>query len=791
MHTCTSASAILRTLVLRRLEDELREHPGGLSDETYERALARAFEECCQSVWAAPPSATPESIQLDITRFAEQMGAGFEELRGLRPQTRAGSGIRLVTSPDRRDRGVYYTPVALADSLTFSTLTRSLKSVRDLDDLRGVSIVDPAAGCGAFLLAAVRVASEILGKRPGFKGQSRTTIKRAIASHCVYGVDVDPVAVAASRQLLVLQVGDPTWDGRELDSHLRIADAVASTIDDWRSWFPEVFTGEGSGFSVVLTNPPWSKVRPLRREFFIHLDLAIRAYQGTSLGRYLETHLGDLAGASWKEYAARTSDASARLRRAPGYRINEQKAGGDTDLYKYFVERCTQLLSNQGFAGMLLPSGVLRALGSRDLRLLLTDDAGHVVELVEYINRRHIFPIHSMYRFCTVVFSRQLAGGVRSAVFGQTEPLEHGRDGGVSLSRRYLHTTGGDLALIPEVRNQSEKRILERLCRAFPRLGDSPDWSISFRRELDMTNDSAQFIERADAERLGFIPGADGRWLSESSADVLLPLYEGRMVAQFNSSAKAHVGGQGRGSVWRVLEPGDRSIIPHYLVRESFALSRGWTPRPRAAYCEISGHANERTIQASLISSSAVCGNKVPVVSIGDNTVAEHYAWLSLSNSFVVDWMMRRWVSTTVNFFYWLNVPFPALAWVLDNERQSLEAVEELCSGRVAPDVGANEWLGRRAMLRAYVDARVMLAYGITGPERETILEDFPLVRARDRDLPDSIGTLDLVSRAHCAALSGSLNFSDLPASLDCTYVEAANAYVSGEVAKMIRREQG
>ena len=45
-----------------------------------------------------------------------------------------------------------------------------------------------------------------------------------------------------------------------------------------------------------------------------------------------------------------------------------------------------------------------------------------------------------------------------------------------------------------------------------------------------------------------------------------VPLYEGRMVHQFDHSAKAYVSGEGRGAKWRDLEFTEKAFVPHFFV---------------------------------------------------------------------------------------------------------------------------------------------------------------------------------------------------------------------------------
>ncbi len=130
-------------------------------------------------------------------------------------------------------------------------------------------------------------------------------------------------------------------------------------------------------------------------------------------------------------------------------------------------------------------------------------------------------------------------------------------------------------------------------------LGDQgPDgWGIKYATEFHMTNDSKLFPPRPKWEAKGYRGDEYGHWLKGGwqpydgpksilkrprdlilSADgtqaikvgdiedVALPLYEGRMIGQFDFSEKGWVSGKGRGAVWRDIPWEKKLIEPQYLM---------------------------------------------------------------------------------------------------------------------------------------------------------------------------------------------------------------------------------
>lgn len=175
-------------------------------------------------------------------------------------------GAFIVTSgSDRRETGTHYTPKLLTEAIVIETLTPvayvgpaegkphnewMLKSPAELLDLK---ICDPAMGSGAFLVQACRWLAERLveawalaeapGKVVSVNGEvlgleatrapmprdaeARTVIaRRLIAERCLYGVDLNPLAVELAKLsiwLITLAKGRPFGF---LDHNLRCGDSL-------------------------------------------------------------------------------------------------------------------------------------------------------------------------------------------------------------------------------------------------------------------------------------------------------------------------------------------------------------------------------------------------------------------------------------------------------------------------------------------------------------------------------------------------------------------------------------
>lgn len=181
------------------------------------------------------------------------------------PLVYPASAFIVTTGSDRRETGTHYTPKSLTEAIVAETLTPvayvgpaegtpreqwALQSPAELLDLK---ICDPAMGSGAFLVQACRWLSdrlveswsqvEALGKVVSVDGEVldagaakeplprdsevRTLIaRRLIAERCLYGVDLNPLAVELAKLsiwLVTLAKGRPFGF---LDHNLRCGDSL-------------------------------------------------------------------------------------------------------------------------------------------------------------------------------------------------------------------------------------------------------------------------------------------------------------------------------------------------------------------------------------------------------------------------------------------------------------------------------------------------------------------------------------------------------------------------------------
>ncbi len=188
----------------------------------------------------------------------EELGSVYEALLELVPQVATDDWHFSLTTHAggnaRRSSGSYYTPAALVQIV----LDRALEPVvaetvarhpdASASALLELSVVDPACGSGHFLLAAARrlamhVARLEAGDAPSPPAYHRAL--RQVVSRCIYGVDLNPIAVELCRVSLWMEAAEPGLPLDFLDSHIQHGNALLGTSPEQMrkgipdaAWYP-------------------------------------------------------------------------------------------------------------------------------------------------------------------------------------------------------------------------------------------------------------------------------------------------------------------------------------------------------------------------------------------------------------------------------------------------------------------------------------------------------------------------------------------------------------------------
>lgn len=216
--------------------------------------------------------------------------------------------------------------------------------------LKGLKIVDPSCGSGAFLVAAfdyLEAEGHRVNKELDYLHAPRlfSNWDREIVKNNLYGVDLSPEAAEITRLSLWLKIAKNKEKLVALDHTIRAGNAVISNPEhagelafDWHAAFPEVMGSKGKkgGFDIVIGNPPY-----VRHELITDLK--------------------------------------------PSLEDNFSTFVGTADLYVYFYELGLNLLKEEGYLGYITSNKWMRAKYGLKLRRLLRDHSRitHLIDLGE------------------------------------------------------------------------------------------------------------------------------------------------------------------------------------------------------------------------------------------------------------------------------------------------------------------------------------------------------------------------------------------------------------------------
>ena len=172
----------------------------------------------------------------------EQLGGVYERILDFEPASADGTtqGLTLVPAERRKSTGSFYTPRPLTEYLVRRTLAPLVRNASP-DRILDLRVLDPAMGSGAFLVAACRYLalayeSALVGDgvvaATDITDQDRAGFRRAIAQRCLFGVDINPMAVqlGPSIWLATLAANRPSPS-----SIITSAPATASSAPRWRT----------------------------------------------------------------------------------------------------------------------------------------------------------------------------------------------------------------------------------------------------------------------------------------------------------------------------------------------------------------------------------------------------------------------------------------------------------------------------------------------------------------------------------------------------------------------------
>ncbi len=171
---------------------------------------------------------------------SEELGSVYESLLELHPKLNVDVGafeLSQAAGSERKTTGSYYTHTSLVNCLLDSALEPVLDEAVKKDNpeqaILNLKICDPAAGSGHFLVAAAhRIAKRLATIRTGDDEPSPQATRMAlrdVISHCIYGVDINPMSVELCKISLWLEAIEPGKPLSFIDHHIKCGNSLLGT----------------------------------------------------------------------------------------------------------------------------------------------------------------------------------------------------------------------------------------------------------------------------------------------------------------------------------------------------------------------------------------------------------------------------------------------------------------------------------------------------------------------------------------------------------------------------------
>lgn len=171
---------------------------------------------------------------------SEELGSVYEALLELHPRLNTDAGTFELTTAaghERKATGSYYTPeslvLCLLDSALDPVLEEACRKPNPEEAILQLKVCDPACGSGHFPIAAAhRIAKRLASIRTGDEEPAPSAMQKAlrdVISHCIYGVDQNPMAVELCKVALWMESLEPGKPLSFLDHHIHCGNSLLGT----------------------------------------------------------------------------------------------------------------------------------------------------------------------------------------------------------------------------------------------------------------------------------------------------------------------------------------------------------------------------------------------------------------------------------------------------------------------------------------------------------------------------------------------------------------------------------
>ncbi len=404
--------------------------------------------------------------QVDYKDLAvRHLGTIFEQLLAFRLEDAGEGFLRLGTASGRKETGAWFTPDHIVDEIVERTLAplidarsqagvgQGLKGEAMLGWLLGLRVLDPAMGSGHFLVGAAAYIARRIANDPSYEGElTLADLRGVVAERCLYGVDINPMAVEVAQLAMWLTTLRNDRPLRFL-GNLRYGNSLVGAE------LAPLLEGGGTLFADELAGRARSMLDQVRQIVSIDARSGTDAHEKERIARLVEETRRPLLRACDEVVAPAVSpeagrpfhwevefpevflDENGRLRPDAGFdalignppyvriqamgrdvaeycRQNYATASGSFDAYVPFLERGVRLLHGAGRLGFIVPNKFLKLDYATRLRAFLSR-AGLVDAVLDF-GHAQVFGSATNYT-CVLVLHKTSGAGFAYHRYAGTE----------------------------------------------------------------------------------------------------------------------------------------------------------------------------------------------------------------------------------------------------------------------------------------------------------------------------------------------------------------------------------
>jgi hypothetical protein len=327
-------------------------------------------------------------------------------------------------------------------------------------------------------------------------------------------------ATSATEAMNARQLAESRIDTHSRELNEKVLDQFHSAglenvdLDDLQEFHPFHWVLEFApvydegGFDVVIGNPPWDRLKPLRDDYFSKYDETFRTRPPDEKDAKQDELLSNKKIAEgWEEYQEEMETRAEYFKNSPEYTLQRPEIDGrvkpnPNDLSSLFFERVFSLAGDSSYVAQILPGAIFNGASCKDLRKYLLNNTQ--VDVLTIFENNGIFDqIHFQYKFGIVVFENQGSTDYVTGKYSEGELgiLEDFEAKAIDIPRTVLEQYSPEAGLFPYIESERKLEVLQTIIQS-PPLGHQNTDGVDMEpyQGLRQTSDSDRFVDEDEGE---------------------------------------------------------------------------------------------------------------------------------------------------------------------------------------------------------------------------------------------------------------------------------------------------